>query len=380
MGGIKVRYLEARRLADGSTAYYYCPPRKATSAGIVAPEALGKAPAEAATRAEYLNNRVDDWRAGRDVAPHDKAVGSIDWLIKEYEASEKFKKLSRSTQIDYSARLKVFANLVSSDGRRLGTFMARNIKPRHADKFYLKLQEPDEDGNPTKLQGANGIVRVVRRMFSLAVRWEATESNPFAKMGLTKGVEREIVVPPEHVDIFCRQAEAMGRRSMSVLIRLTYEFCQRLVDMRLFPWNRYSGHEVQVRQSKTRRLVWVPLLPDLADIKRILDETPRISTVVIINEETGKPYTKYEVSRVFNEIRDAAGLPKEYRAGDMRRSGLDEAGDAGATDDELRSLSGHASREVVAHYVKPNRTKAASAVRKRQQHRRNGQKHLDSGS
>jgi hypothetical protein len=48
---------------------------------------------------------------------------------------------------------------------------------------------------------------------------------------------------------------------------------------------------------------------------------------------------------------------------------MDETGDAGATDDELRSLSGHESRNILHVYVKPNRTKAANALAKRRVHR-----------
>jgi len=62
-------------------------------------------------------------------------------------------------------------------------------------------------------------------------------------------------------------------------------------------------------------------------------------------------------------------LPAEYEARDMRRAGMDETGDAGATDNELRSLSGHKSRNVVHVYVKPNRKKAANALAKRRAYR-----------
>ena len=85
----------------------------------------------------------------------------------------------------------------------------------------------------------------------------------------------------------------------------------------------------------------------------------------MIDEKTKRPYTIYNLSKAFNEIRDAAGLPAEYQARDMRRAGMDETGEAGATDDELRSRSGHKDRNVVHVYVKPNRRKAANALAKR---------------
>jgi integrase len=169
---------------------------------------------------------------------------------------------------------------------------------------------------------------------------------------------------------FCATAIARGRRSMALWARLSYELRQRAGDARSLPWSRYNGQEVQVKQGKTSTLVWAPVLPDLPELKVMLDDTPRIATVIVIDEKTKRPYTLHNLSKAFNEIRDAAGLPTEYQACDMRRAGMDETGDAGATtDDELRSLSGHKDRNVVHVYVKPNRRKAANALAKRRAHR-----------
>jgi integrase len=212
-------------------------------------------------------------------------------------------------------------------------------------------------------------MRSARRVFSLGVRWGDVDVNPFAKMELSAAPARETVIPREHVDLFCETAITIGRRSMAVWARLSFELCQRAGDARLLPWTRYNGREVQVKQSKRGALVWAPLLPDLPELKALVDETPRLSPVIVVDERTGRPYTLYNLSKAFNEIRDAAHLPVEYQARDMRRAGMDETGDAGATDDELRSLSGHKDRNTVSVYVKPNRRKAANALAKRRAYR-----------
>ena len=95
---------------------------------------------------------------------------------------------------------------------------------------------------------------------------------------------------------------------MALWARLSYELCQRAGDARTLPWSRYNGQEVQVKQGKTSTLVWAPLLPDL---KVMLDETPRVSTIIVIDEKTKRPFTLYNLSKAFNEIRYAAGLPTE---------------------------------------------------------------------
>jgi hypothetical protein len=370
LGAIKVRYLETRRLADGAMAYYYCPPHRAQEAGVALPEALGRDPVEAARRAEEQNKRIDAWRAGVEAGgAAGPTEGTIAWLIDQFEASHQFTRKKPATRAFYSGALKALREH-QLETVRLGDVKARALLPRHVDRIYLALQKVDPiTDEPTQLPWANAIMRSARRIYSLGIRWGVVTTNPFAGMGMISAPSRETVIPRDHVDLFCATAISLGRASLALWARLSYELCQRAGDARTLPWSRYNGHEVQVKQSKTGALVWAPLLPDLPELKIMLDETPQISTVIVIDERTRRPFTLFNLSKAFNEVRAAAGLPAEYQARDMRRAGMDEAGDAGATDDELRALSGHQSRGVVAVYVKQNRRKAANALAKRRAHR-----------
>jgi integrase len=370
LGVIPVRYLETRRLADGSIAYYYCPPKAAQKALVVAPKALGKDPIIAATEAERLNALVDQWRIGGETGGIVGPVpGSIAWLVEKFEASHQFQRKRPATRTFYSGALKALC-AYRLETMTLGQAPARKLTRVHVDRIYLALQKIDPvTDDPMQLPWANAIMRSARRVFNLGLRWGDVTENPFLAMGMTGTPSRETVIPREHVDLFCATAIGLGRRSMALWAMLSYELCQRAGDARTLPWSRYNGHEVQVRQSKTGALVWAPLLPDLPELKAMLDETPRVSPVIVVDERTRKPFTIFNLSKAFNQIKDAAGLPAEYQARDMRRAGLDETGDAGATDDELRALSGHRSRNVVSVYVKPNRKKAANALAKRRAHR-----------
>jgi hypothetical protein len=370
LGDVTIRYLVEHRLTDGSIAYYYHPPKKARQAGIAIAEALGKDPVEAVRKAQEQNKRIDEWRAGKEAGGTPGPVeGSIAWLIEKFEASHQYKRKAPKTREWYSGALKAFREIPLKT-IKVGDAPARQLTAAHVDRIYLWLQKIDPvTDEPTQLPWANAIMRAARRVFSLGMRWGDVAVNPFARMGMIGAPSREIVIPREHVDLFCAAAVNMGRRSMALWARLSYELCQRAGDARTLPWSRYNGHEVQVKQGKTSALVWAPLLPDLPELQIMLDETARVSTVIVIDERTGRPFTLHNLSKAFNQVRDAAELPSEYQARDMRRAGMDETGDAGATDDELRSLSGHKSRNVVHVYVKPNRKKAANALAKRRAHR-----------
>ena len=74
----------------------------------------------------------------------------------------------------------------------------------------------------------------------------------------------------------------------------------------------------------------------------------------------------------FARIRALAELPAELQFRDLRRTAATELGTAGATDDEIRAVTGHRSRNVVAVYVRPDDRMAKAVQRKRDRNKRSG--------
>ena len=50
---------------------------------------------------------------------------------------------------------------------------------------------------------------------------------------------------------------------------------------------------------------------------------------------------------------------------DLRRTGATKMAEAGCTEDELRSVTGHQSRDVLSIYVRPTKKLAAAGINKR---------------
>jgi integrase len=73
-----------------------------------------------------------------------------------------------------------------------------------------------------------------------------------------------------------------------------------------------------------------------------------------VSENTGRPCREACFQHTFAEIRTAAGLSDDLRYRDLRRTFATALGAAGCTDDEIRSLTGHKTRSVVAVYVRPD--------------------------
>src|SRR5215472_377422 len=157
LGTIKIRYLETRKLADGSTGYYYCPPAGIRRSGVCFAESLGKDALAAGSRAEILNQQIDDWRAGRENRNGHAALGSISWLIDKFESSHQYKRGAPATRTWYSGALKALREH-RLETMALGDVPARRLTSAHVDALYLALQKL-KDGEPTQLPWANAIMR-----------------------------------------------------------------------------------------------------------------------------------------------------------------------------------------------------------------------------
>ena len=90
------RYLRGRRLEDASVWYYwYCNPRDVDAGFSIRCEALGNRYAAAVERAEFLNNHLDAWRAGRigeEPLGTTYRYGTLKWMFAAFCQTSSFSK------------------------------------------------------------------------------------------------------------------------------------------------------------------------------------------------------------------------------------------------------------------------------------------------
>jgi hypothetical protein len=97
----RARFVETRKLADGTTAFYFCIPKYYRKLGCeIANEPLGTS-YEAACgedgkggRAATLNALFDEWNDQRKGEPIEQAkiarYGTIDWLFRQYKTEKAY--------------------------------------------------------------------------------------------------------------------------------------------------------------------------------------------------------------------------------------------------------------------------------------------------
>jgi integrase len=90
-----------------------------------------------------------------------------------------------------------------------------------------------------------------------------------------------------------------------------------------------------------------------------------IDDAIVIYERTGRPYSGRLYRKKAAAVRELAGLPDILKVSDLRRSGATLLGASSCSEDEIRAVTGHKSRQILSTYVKPDLRMAAAAQRKR---------------
>lgn len=346
MGIITVRYLRTRRY-KGKTYNYWRPNAEYIIDGLpvkcpYAAEDLPDDPIKGATRAEQLNDMLDNWRSG--IATSNITVeGSFPWLIGEYKKSAAFKELGERTQREYGYIFEAIKETLRE--RALANAPASEFTKEHAFLLYELFQD--------KPRKAQNIVAMSRIVFAYGEKKCGLKSNPFEKLGIKGSKPREqIWLDVENPDNMFHRIIALkeaaitkGLPSMALAIDIALFTMQREGDVIRLPINKYDGQEIRLRQGKTKKWVYIPVSRQPV-FKQILDSAPRKSLLWLISERTGAPYTKDHCGDIFREIREAAAQPKDMQFRDLRRTGIVLWGMSGAEPQEIAAISGHSITEV----------------------------------
>jgi hypothetical protein len=312
-------------------------------------EPLGAELSAAIARANFLNAQVETERKAPDPdKPATVRPGSVAQLIRHYRASPKWTKaLAEETKKSYGV-------ILDEIERRVGHKSVVGISKVGMVKTYESLQ-------PRGLATANAHMRIWRLLMSYAVKRGIRSDNPASKMELVATKARTTLWTESQVEKFATTAERLGRPSMALAVRLAYEIGQRQTDIRALSYDQWKGNRFELDQSKTSEPVTLKVRPHIA---KLLNALKAPEAFVIVAEKTGRPYKRYHFQHEFARIRAAAGLPKHLQFRDIRRTAATETGAGGGTDDEIRSVTGHKTRNIVSTYVVPD-TKMADAAHKK---------------
>jgi hypothetical protein len=396
------RFVELRRLADGSDAFYFCIPKYYRALGCeIANEPLGVS-YEAACgedgkggRAATLNALFNEWNDQRKGAPIEQAkisrYGTIDWLFRQYKTEKAYtEKVSQRSRPDYERIMQLICDTV---GRRIGDRQIREVTPRAADKIYDKIINGP---NGVRLRQGEKVVGLCRKVWRIMRRlhpdlFDRKHPNPwddFTLKSRTKG--KKHAVTREEVYKFAWGCIKEGHPEPAAVAVICFEWLQRPENVvaGFLSWPDYRSknwpHAVRIEHHKNKALVWHPLeeavdgeiVKFYAEAEEILSHLPKLGVPMIMRriergERKGdaKVWSYPGMEKVVQQLRKKIdGVSTLFTLDACRHGGMTELEEAELTDGQGRALSGHKTAQAYRGYAKETMKRALAATRKRHAH------------
>lgn len=342
-------YLVTKRV-NGRDIFYWQPKAKYVVNGVLTdcPFASRRLPddkMQAAIEAEKYTTQLRKWRKGEEAAII--INGSVAWLIGQYKRDVRFKTLRNSTQ-------KLYLHLLPQISDIMGDQKIEAISRKAAREFCMAFSD-----NPRKPSMLAAMGRVI---FNYARDIGYNVPNPFEELRISKPKARTAIWTKGMIEA----VHDVAPPSISLALQLGLDTGQRPGDLRLLAWNNYNGTHIKLRQSKTG--VWVDI-PVMQGLKTMLDGIPKEdrNLTILVDETTGKTYTRDRLCHRFREYCDKAGIDKSIQFRDLRRSCVVRLAEHGCTNAEIAAISGHSINEtakILEVYLPRSVTMANNAIAK----------------
>ncbi len=334
----RLLYVTVRTNADGTLRWYW--QRR--------DHRLVRLPDDPVERLKLVKRLNDD--ATRNAAIGSDSRGSIGWVVAKYRSSPEYETLATSTRRYY--------DVILDDVLGLGRARPFSELNRMAVVDYV---ESWPDWHQQRKTAA-----VLRNLFNVAAYYGVGDRAHVSDLRLSTGKPRTTIWTDEQIDAWL--AAAAGHRqaeTMTCAMQILRYTAQRPTDALAMTTDNYMGDRIELRQMKTRTLIWVPTHSAL---RTFLDGTRPLAagSHLIGRDIRAVPYSSFIVW--FGEIRKAAGLDEhDLQPRDLRRTAAVRLAEASCTAPEIAAITGHSIEEaqrILDTYVPRTYGMAQNAVRK----------------
>ena len=273
-------------------------------------------------------------------------------LIDEYYLSFDFKSLRDETKVQYQYFLGVVLDTKIGDAQKLGSINFSDITTKMAKVSYEQWSERG-------IHLANHVMSVARVVYNYGIHMEHCTINPFSSIKRRTPIARKVVWSRNDVKAYLDVAYSdFYTRSLGLIVHMAYEWCQRLGDMRVIKWSNLDLVEkkMHIQQSKRRAEVFLPIEDGLCKMLVQQEQDFGFQEYVAPRPRPRRgihlPYTITKLPVEGRKIMNSAGLSKELRLSDLRRTGTTEMVDAGVSMGNIMSVTGHTNPQSVKPYMK----------------------------
>lgn len=320
-------------------------------------------------------NRLAETYADAEKKMRTKGEGTFMQLIRHFDQSAYFDGLSEESRKQYIWKLKRLEV-------RWGTCPVATFNDADDALEFRKdaLAWHNELGKVSP-RSADNLVAALARVLSFAREKAVIKFNPLDTFARLYKSHRSELTWPEDLQ---QQFIGTARPAMAIAMIIVRNTAMRASDVRKFPWTRYDGSRVQIRSTKSGKLLWIPATRELKAHLDALKETKAGALVMLT--PTGRAYTK----RYFNEHwredcdkvdainAEGKGADAEYvktadlNFHDNRGTAATLLAEAGATAPEIAEAlcwSADKAQKVIDLYLARRGVLAANAIKKLEDYR-----------
>lgn len=314
-------------------------------------------------RAKFLRREIDagaDPMADRQEAREAPRISDlINRYIEEHlprlaprNASDQTSMLRKLVEPAWGSRL--VREITPTDVEKLLSKIAEGRARPHKEKPKTKRKKPLAPPRPTPIR-ANRCGEVLRKMFTLAVKWKMREDNPAS--GFRKRIEneRERFLTLAEIERLATALAASEDQRGATIIRLCLLTGARLGEVRCARFDQFnldllvwSKPAATTKQRKTHRL---PISGEVAAIVRqrravVGPDCPWLFP----GDAEGKDQPVQDLRRFWRSIQAAAGLP-DVRIHDLRHTFASLLVSGGASLEMIGKLLGHTQHKTTQRYA-----------------------------
>ena len=250
-------------------------------------------------------------------------------IVQMYKASPAYVGLRPSTQKSYERYMGIVVE-------RFGDMPVEALNDPDVRRDFIEWR--DEMGDTPR--AADLAVTMLKVVLSWARDRVIVKENFAASIGrLAKGDRSDSVWTDEDFEKF----RGFATKELWWAVRLAALSGLRQGDLIRLAWSHVGGDAIEVRTSKRRRDVVVPLTPEC---KALLAGIEKRGTVVLTAPRFGRPWTETGIRGAFGKARDAAGLKVTFH--DLRRTAATNLLRAGVEASQVAMIMGWSEADVEA--------------------------------
>ncbi len=361
---MEFKYTTKYRKANGSMAWRFTPPDDVKVAGIAKTTTFQDGRA-ARYEIPKLIKLVELFRKGEIKAGRLSSRSTLRQVFAYYQDSFHFKKLSYSTEIAYTygiqhiCRTKIF-------GKDFGDMPIKTINAQHCAEIYQTWCES------VSVNSGNTHARLLSVLLNYCISLDLITHNPMAKVQKEHHEPRSVVWTKDQVELFLDTAfDKFDHRNIGLLVLMCYEWGQRPADIRNLIWDNidFESQKITITQSKRGATVILPVEGQLMDmLSQQFTDWGWQQYVIPHQRPSGGCYIPFSCSQVgeaVNEVKALCELPSDLRAGDLRKTAINEMIESGVDQLAIMSVTGHKNVQSLNPYNKHNYNTARKALERR---------------